>query len=205
MVDRTFIDELASKAPTPGGGGASAYCGALAAALSSMVCNLTTGKAAYAAVEDEVQHAAAELAKLTDELVQLVDADAQAFTPLANAYKMPKETEAEKATKEAALQQALVGACDVPVSIMKACTRVIDLAEMLAEKGSRMAVSDAGVSVLFAKAALQGASLNVLINCASMADRQRAEGYLTEVDQMLNRYTKRADAVYAAVLKELDE
>lgn len=205
MVDRTFIDELASKAPTPGGGGASAYCGALAAALSSMVCNLTTGKAAYAAVEDEVQHTAAELAKLTDELVQLVDADAQAFTPLANAYKMPKETEAEMEAKDAALQQALVGACDVPVSIMKACTCVIELSEMLAEKGSRMAVSDAGVSVLFAKAALQGASLNVLINCASMSDRQRAEGYLAEVEQMLNTYTKRADAVYASVVKELDK
>ena len=205
MVDRTFIDELASKAPTPGGGGASAYCGALAAALSSMVCNLTTGKAAYAAVEEEVSQAASELEKLTDELVKLVDEDARAFTPLANAYKMPKETEGQKQAKEAALQQALVGACDVPISIMKACTRVIELAEMLAEKGSRMAVSDAGVSVLFAKAALQGASLNVLINCASMTDRQRAEGYLAEVEHMLNIYTKRADAVYASVVKELDK
>ena len=205
MVDRTFIDELASKAPTPGGGGASAYCGALAAALSSMVCNLTTGKKAYAAVEDEVQQAVKELASLTDELVKLVDEDASAFTPLANAYKMPKETEAQKQAKEAALQQALVGACDVPVSIMKACTRVIELAEMLAEKGLRMAVSDAGVSVLFAKAALQGASLNVLINCASMTDRARAEGYLVEVEHMLNIYTKRADAVYASVVKELDK
>lgn len=205
MIDRTFINELASKAPTPGGGGASAYCGALAAALSSMVCNLTTGKKAYAAVEDDIQRAASELENLTTKLIELVNQDAQAFAPLAAAYTMPKETTEEKAAKDAALQQALVGACEVPLSIMKTCTRVIEIAEMLAEKGSRMAVSDAGVSVLFAKAALQGASLNVLINCKSMNDRAKAESYLAEVTHLLDVYTKRADTVYEDVKKELDK
>lgn len=203
MIDRTFIDELASKAPTPGGGGACAYCGALAAALSSMVCNLTLGKQAYAAVEDEVRAACDQLSGLQDRLLVLTEEDARAFAPLAAAYAMPKATAEEQAAKERALQQALIGACEVPLDIMRTCARVVDLAEMLAEKGSRLAVSDAGVSVLFAKAALQGASLNVLINCASMKDRARAEEYLEEVDRLLDTYTKRADRVYEMVVKEL--
>lgn len=138
MIDRTFIDELASKAPTPGGGGASAYCGALAAALSSMVCNLTLGKAAYSAVQDEVQDCCDQLSALIDHLIELVEEDANAFAPLAAAYGMPRETPEEQQAKEEALQTALIAACDVPLSIMQTCTHVIELAEVLVEKGSRM-------------------------------------------------------------------
>lgn len=203
MIDRAFIDELASKAPTPGGGGASAYCGALAAALSSMVCNLTLGKAAYAEAEDEVRTALEQLGELQTRLVELIDLDAEAFGPLAEAYKLPKDTPEQASAKHDALQAALVAACDVPLAIMQACAQVIDLAKMLAEKGSRMALSDAGVSVLFAKAALQGASLNVLINCGSMDDRELADRYLAQVDALLETYTPEADSVYYRVVKEL--
>ena len=204
MIDRTFIDELASKAPTPGGGGACAYCGALAAALASMVGNLTVGKKAYEAVEVEVQEALGQLAGLQDRLLALIDDDAEAFAPLAAAYGMPKETPEEQAAKEAALQHALISACEVPLEIMRTCARVIDLAEMLAEKGSRLALSDAGVSALFAKAALQGASLNVLINCVSMNDRDRAQGYLEEAYSLITASVPRAECVYEEVVKELE-
>lgn len=203
MIDRTFIDELASKAPTPGGGGASAYCGALAAALSSMVCELTLGKAAYAAVEDDVRSAREQLSALRDRLIELVDEDARAFAPLAGAYSMPTETPDQQAAKASALQAALTRACEVPLEIMRTCAQVIDLSELLAQKGSRLALSDAGVSALFAKAALEGASLNVLINCASMTDRSRAQGYLDEVRDLLDTFGSRADRVYGAVVKEL--
>ena len=204
MIDRTFIDELASKAPTPGGGGACAYCGALAAALASMVGNLPVGKKAYEAVEVEVQEALGQLAGLQDRLLALIDDDAEAFAPLAAAYGMPKETPEEQAAKEAALQHALISACEVPLEIMRTCARVIDLAEMLAEKGSRLALSDAGVSALFAKAALQGASLNVLINCVSMNDRDRAQGYLEEANSLITASVPRAECVYEEVVKELE-
>ncbi|PWL92405.1 MAG: sugar ABC transporter substrate-binding protein [Eggerthellales bacterium] len=204
MIDRTFIDELASKAPTPGGGGASAYCGALAAALSSMVCNLTLGKAAYSAVQDEVQDCCDQLSALIDHLIELVEEDANAFAPLAAAYGMPRETPEEQQAKEEALQTALIAACDVPLSIMQTCTHVIELAEVLVEKGSRMALSDTGASLLFAKAALQGASLNVVINCASMTDRDRASMYQEEMRNLLNAYTMRADRAYETVVKELE-
>ena len=173
-ADTAFLDELASKAPTPGGGGASAYAGALAAALSSMVGNLTVGKKTYAAVEDEVQARMTELEQLRAHLVELIDADAAAFAPLAAAYKMPKETEEQQVAKEAALQAALLDACLVPLEIMRVCAAVIDQADYLAHHGSKLAVSDAGASATLAAAAVQAASLNVFINTASMSDRARA-------------------------------
>jgi len=203
MVDTVFLNELASKAPTPGGGGASAYCGALAAALSSMVGNLTVGKARYADVEEDVS---AELAKLDDlrvRLVNLVEEDARAFAPLAAAYGMPKVTPEEAAAKEAALQEALVGACEVPLEIMRLSSAVIDSSELMAQKGSRLALSDAGVSAVFAKAALQGASLNVRINLASMADEARAAAYRDEMDELLASGCAKADEVFAAVVDAL--
>lgn len=204
MIDRSFIDELASKAPTPGGGGACAYCGALAAALSSMVCGLTVGKAAYAHHEEALRAAAGELEVLRDRLIEFIDADARAFAPLAAAYAMPKETPEEKAAKERALQAALIEACEVPLSIMRACTRVVELAESLVEKGSRLALSDAGASALLAKAALQGASLNVFINCTSMADRERASCYRNEAIDLMDEYVPRADRAYETVVKEIE-
>lgn len=203
MVDTVFLDELASKAPTPGGGGASAYCGALAAALSSMVGNLTVGKVRYADVEDEIQAELAKLEVLRARLVDLVDEDARAFAPLAHAYGLPKTTPEEAAAKEDALQEALVGACEVPLEIMRQCVAVIDSCEVMAAKGSSLALSDAGVSAVFAKAALQGASLNVRINLSSMSDPERASSYRGELDELLDRGCAKADAVFAAVVVAL--
>lgn len=203
MIDVLFLNELASKAPTPGGGGASAYCGALAAALSSMVGNLTVGKARYADVEDEMWAALARLEDVRSRLVELVEEDARAFAPLAEAYRMPKETPEEAAAKDAAMQAALVGACEVPLKIMRQCMVVIELADLMALKGSRLALSDAGVSAAFAKAALQGASLNVRINLTSMADAERARAYQAEMDDLLARGCALADEVFNAVAAAL--
>ncbi len=203
MVDVAFLNELASKAPTPGGGGASAYCGALAAALGSMVGNLTVGKARYAAVEEEMRFALAELEDVRVRLVELVEEDARAFAPLAEAYRMPRATSEEAAAKEAAMQAALIGACEVPLEIMRQCMAVIELSHLMAQKGSRLALSDAGVSAAFAKAALQGASLNVRINLSSMADGERACAYRDEMDDLLARGCALADEVFSSVVADL--
>lgn len=203
MLDTAFVDELASSAPTPGGGGASAYCGALASALASMVGNLTVGKKRYADVEDEVRASLKRLADLREHLVALVDEDARAFAPLAAAYRMPRETPDELAAKDAALQQALVGACEVPLDIMRACAQVIGECDFMARCGSRMAVSDAGVAVAFAKAALLGASLNVYINVGSLSDAARAAAYRGEADVLITEGTAQADEVYAYVADQL--
>ena len=203
MVDIRFIDELASATPTPGGGGASAYAGALAAALASMVGNLAVGKKTYAEVEGEVKGHLEALEGLRVRLIELVDEDARAFEPLAAAYRMPKGTPEELAAKQAAIQQALVGATEVPFDIMRTVARVVDHADYLAHHGSRMARSDAGVSAAFARAAVDGASLNVYINAASMDDDGRARLVREEALSLAAATRERCDELFDFVVKEV--
>lgn len=203
MLDTTFIMDLASKAPTPGGGGASAYGGALASALGSMVGNLTVGKKRYEAVEADTYIVLEKLADARARLIELVEEDARAFAPLAAAYGMPKATPEEQAAKSAAMQDALVGACEVPLEIMRTCAQVIELCEFLAYNGSRMVLSDVGVAVAFGKAALLGASLNVYINAKDIGDRERAERYTDEADRLIEAGCALADRLYAYVFDEI--
>ena len=191
-----FLSRLASKAPAPGGGGAAALVGAAGVALGNMVGNLTTGKKKYAAVEEEilVLNARAEA---------LVQADADAFTPLAAAYGLPRETPEQQARKAAVLAEALDGACAVPLDLMDACCEGIRLASDYAEKGSVLAVSDAGCAVLFCKAALQASALNVAINTKLMTDRAHAAALDEKAARMLAEYLPLADEVYQSVASRL--
>lgn len=202
-IDQTFISELATKAPTPGGGGASAYCGALASALASMVGNLTVGKKKYASVETEVEQALEELADLREGLIALIDADAQAFEPLAVSWKMPASTPREQEIKRRATQAALVDACAVPLEIMGACAKVIVLCEFMAHNGSVMALSDAGVAALFAQAALEGASLNIIINAQSLEDEAIAADFMTKQRVLIETYGNKARETYLFVRAQL--
>ena len=202
-INQDFINELASKAPTPGGGGASAYCGALATALASMVGNLTVGKKTYAAVEDEVKEALAQLEEQRNKFVELIDKDAQAFKPLSRAYRLPRATSEELAHKNKVMQQALVGATEVPLEIMEICAQVITTSKFLAHNGSRLALSDVGVAVLFAKAALKGASLNVYANASSLANEAQARSYIQQADCLIEEYGALADELYEYVIKEI--
>ncbi|MCI9476740.1 MAG: cyclodeaminase/cyclohydrolase family protein [Emergencia sp.] len=200
---RAFTEVLASKAPVPGGGGASALVGALGTALGSMVGSLTVGKKKYAAVEEDIKGLMKQAEVLQAELLALVEKDAEVFAPLAAAYGMPKETKEEKAEKARVMELVLKDACSVPLEIMEKCCQAIDLHREFAEKGSVLAVSDAGVGVIFAKAALQGASLNVFINTGSMQDRAYAETLNEKAEKMLMEYTVAADEVYAKVYSQL--
>ncbi len=202
-INQDFINELASKAPTPGGGGASAYCGALATALASMVGNLTVGKKTYAAVENEVKEALIQLEEQRNKFVELIDKDAQAFEPLSRAYRLPRATSEELAHKNKVMQQALVGATEVPLEIMEICAQVITTSKFLAHNGSRLALSDVGVAVLFAKAALKGASLNVYANASSMANEAQARSYIQQADCLIEEYGALADELYEYVIKEI--
>ena len=200
---KEFTEILASKEPVPGGGGASALAGALGMALGNMVGALTVGKKKYADVEEDIKRLMEEAQSLQDELLALIQKDAESFAPLAAAYGMPKETDSEKAEKARVLEEALKTACGAPLEIMEKCCRVIDLQKEFAEKGSALAVSDAGVGVIFAKAALQGAALNVFINTSSMKDREYAEAIDCKAEEMLTEYTVAADTVYASVYSRL--
>ncbi len=200
---RQFVEVLASSAPTPGGGGASALVGAVAAALGNMVGSLTVGKKKYADVEDEIKALMEKSAALQERLLDLVQKDAEVFAPLAAAYGMPKETEKQKAEKERVMEACLNDACSVPIMIMEACCEAIDMAAEFAAKGSRLALSDAGVSAVLAGAALEGASLNVFINTGSMKDRINAQALEAKANGMLDAYAVRAEEVFRQVREAL--
>ena len=198
-----FLEDLAGSAPAPGGGGAAALVGAAGAALGNMVGSLTVGKKKYAAVEADILVLNRRAAALRKRLEWLVQADADAFTPLAAAYKLPKETPEQQAHKAAVLEAALEGACAVPLEIMSACCEGIALAAEYAEKGIVMAVSDAGCAALFCKAALQAAGLNVSINTRLMADNARAAALNAQADAMLAEFVPQADRIYEKLTHSL--
>lgn len=198
-----FLEDLAGSAPAPGGGGAAALVGAAGAALGNMVGSLTVGKKKYAAVEADILILNRRAAALRKRLEGLVQADADAFTPLAAAYKLPKETPEQQAYKAAVLEAALEGACAVPLEIMSACCEGIALAVEYAEKGSVMAVSDAGCAALFCKAALQAAGLNVSINTRLMADNAHAAALNAQADAMLAEFVPQADQIYEKLTHSL--
>lgn len=199
MVDTTFTDELASKAPTPGGGGASAYAGALAAALGSMVARLTIGKPKFVDREEVLQETLANLDAQRCELLALIDGDANAFSKLAACWKMPKSTQDEQALRARAEQEALFAACEVPLSIMRVCARVVEADEYLVANSTKLALSDVGASAVLAKAALLAASLNVFINTGLMEDVERARAYEEEARRLIAQTGKAADEVHKAV------
>ncbi|MEL7608496.1 MAG: cyclodeaminase/cyclohydrolase family protein [Bacillota bacterium] len=202
MTDQTckeFIDKLASSAPVPGGGGASALVGALGAALGAMVANLTSGKKKYADVQQDIERLLAQAEILIGDLSVLIDKDAEVFEPLSKAYGLPQNTPEEKTLKEATLEAALRTACEAPLAIMEKAAEAIELHKELAQKGSRIAISDVGVGVLFCKSALMGASLNIFINTKLMKDRQYAEELNVRTRSMISRGAALADSIYKNV------
>ena len=198
-----FVSVLATKAPVPGGGGASALCGAIGTALGNMVGSLTVGKKKYAAVEPEIKAMQAQCDAIQAELLALVERDAEVFAPLAAAYGLPKDTEEQRAHKEAVMEAALKAACAVPLAIMEQCCKAIELMEGFAAKGSRLAISDAGVGAALTRAALEGASLNVFINTKAMKDRAAAAAFDERADAMLREFVPRAQAAFEAVSAQL--
>lgn len=198
---RDFVTVLASKEPAPGGGGASAFVGAIGMALGNMDGSLTLGKKKYADVQEDIIELKKQSDALQDKLLSLVAADAEAFVPLSAAYGLPSETDEEKAHKEDVMEKCLHDACEVPLQIMRACCEAIDLHEQFAAKGAAIAISDVGCGVICCKSALQAASLNVFINTKSMKDREHATACETEAHQLLNTYLPKADAIFATVEK----
>lgn len=206
MMERTcsqFLAELASKAPTPGGGGTAALVGAAGVALGNMVGNLTTGKKKYAAVEEKIQALNAKAETLRKELEALVQEDAEAFAPLAAAYGLPKDTPEQAADKERIMETALTRAALVPIKIMQKCLEGITLAYSYAVDGSTMAISDAGCAAVLCKAALQAASLNVFVNTKLMTNREFATALEHTAEQLLDAGTSYADEAFHYVNEKL--
>ena len=196
-----FSNKLASKAPIPGGGGAAALVGALAAALSSMVANLTLGKKKYEAVQPEMSELLFDTEILRHNLMQLVEEDAMAFEELIQAYKMPKTTEDELSAYKQVLSEKSIEAAEVPWKIAELCGKVLLMADRAAEFGNTQAVSDAAVSALLARAALRSACYNVRINLNTIDDALYVENRLMLMEEL----QKRAELQEIEVLKKTDK
>ena len=200
MTLTSFTAALASGDAVPGGGGASALTGALAAALGAMVGNLTIGRKKYADVEAEMIELTEHAAQLSRRLLALVDEDAKAFLPLSRAYGLPKDAPDRDDVLEACLRRA----ADAPLRILKLCCETVELCERFAEKGSRLAVSDAAAAAALAGGALRGAAVNVRVNTALMKRRDYADELDRETAALAAAYGDRADRIYAAVMAGYD-
>ena len=198
-----FLDQLASSAPTPGGGGAAALLGATGAALTSMVCNLTIGKEKYVGVEGEMKDTLKQSEDLRATLTDMIAADVEVFDKLMGSYGLPKETDEEKAARSEAIQVALREATDVPLNCARACSDVIAVSRSAAEKGNLNVISDAGVSVMAAYGALKSAALNVYINAGSIKDKAFAEERLAELDKIMASADQDTNAIYDIVRNKL--
>ena len=206
IVDRTirgFLDELASSAPTPGGGSAGALVGAIGAALLAMVGNLTVGKKGYEAVDRSMRELVAESDRLRSELVRLADEDVRVFGEVMAAYRIPGGGDGERAARRTAIQAALLDATEVPLELARVCAEVIELATVAATEGNSNVVSDAGVGVVAAYAALRAAALNVYINAGSIENRDFVDRTLCELERLLEVGAQRTEAVFALVRERL--
>ena len=204
MTCREFADETASESPAPGGGSISAYMGALAAALGTMVANLSAHKAGWDDRWEEFSDRAQQGRHILDRLVALVDEDTEAFNRIMAVFAMPKNTPEEKAARSAALEAATLYATEVPLRTMKAACETFDLLEAMAVSGNPASVSDAGVGALAARSAVLGAQLNVRINASGPKDRKAADAILTEAAQIADTAVRRETEILEIVNKVID-
>ena len=198
-----YVKELGSKAPVPGGGGASAVAGALSAALAGMVCNLTVGKKSYVTVEDDVKKILADMNEHMESFIRLSDKDAEVFYPLSQAYGFKPQNDEEKKMHEENMEKLLFNAAMVPLDIMKEAYSMLGAIDFLAKKGSKLAVSDAGVAVSMLRSAVCGAMMNVVINVKYIKDRIKAQNILDEASELLENTMNKADIIYREVLEVL--
>lgn len=201
LTSKDFLTALASSAPAPGGGGGAAMAGALAAALASMVCNLTIGKEKFAAQECEVKALLQEAEQVSQDLLALVEDDAAVFNSFMACYKLPKTTDAEKAARTAAIRKAAKQAAEVPLAIARASFKVLQLADRLVIIGNPGVITDGACSALLARAALRCAEYNVRINLGLTKD----EAYNEKVTAELNKLLKTAEELEEQALAATDK
>ena len=198
---RFFVEMLASSTPSPGGGGAAALVGAIGTALGHMASNLTVGKKKYADVQAQILELNTRFMCLEKQLLDQVEADEKGFLPLAAAYRLPKDAPGY----DRFMDEATMDACRVPLTIMELCSQALDCIDVVAQKGSRLAVSDAGCGAVCCKAAMQAASLTIFINTKTLKNRSIAEEIDRKVWRMLNDYGILADRIFRQVCAEFGQ
>jgi formiminotetrahydrofolate cyclodeaminase len=200
-----FLDALASSAPTPGGGSVAALSGAMAAGLVSMVCALTIGKKQFAEIEDEVRGIHQRAEALRGQLQQLAENDVEVFGRLSAAYKLPRTTDADAATRQAAIQQVTRLAAEVPLRTAQAAADILPLCIALAPKVGRLIVSDIGVAVVLARATVQSAILNVEINLAGLEDQLYVRETRARIEDLIVGLSEEAEGILAIVRGRINQ
>jgi len=198
-----YLDDTASGKSTPGGGSVAALTGVLGTALSSMVCNFTVGKKKYKSVEAEVSEILSKSEKMRTELTQLVQADTEAYSKVSEAYKLPKKTKEQKKERTGAIQSALKEALSVPLDVVKCCYQVLKLNQPLVEKGNPNLISDVGVAVSLAWAAMESASLNVEINLLGIKDSDFCEGVRRTMEPLISEGHDIKNEVWNKVIQKI--
>jgi len=199
----SYFEELASNSPTPGGGNVSALCGALSASLGAMVCNLTIGKKKYVEVEAEMKDISIKLMEAQKEFFVLAEKDNRAFDLVMDAFKLPKDTDEEKAARSAKIEEATIGAAQVPANVVKKCYEILPMVKTVVDKGNKNSLSDAGVASKLIAASAYGAYLNVLINCSSMTGNATALELLNTSEELLSKINVATDEISVGILKGL--
>jgi len=198
-----FLEELASDAPTPGGGSAAGIMGAIGAALVSMVCNLTVGKEKYADVDADLRAVLERSESLRCQFTDLIKADVEVFDGVMAAYGMPRDSEEQKAARGAAIQQALKAATEVPLACARACADTIAVCAEAAAKGNLNVISDAGVAVMASYAALKSAALNVYINAGSIKDEAFSKQSVATIDALIADAELDSQSIFELVKSKL--
>ncbi|NOZ21567.1 MAG: cyclodeaminase/cyclohydrolase family protein [Planctomycetes bacterium] len=197
-IDR-YVSDAASNKPAPGGGSVSALVGALGVSMGCMVANFTVGKKKYKDVEPRVREILADCERSMNELLDLVQADVDAYSKVSAAYAMPKESDEEKKARTAAIQEALVVAMDAPLTSFRVCASLMDAYAELGKIGNKNLISDVGVAAILTEAALRGAKLNVEINLAYLKDEELVGKTREEVDRLAAEAEAKAKAILAEV------
>jgi formiminotetrahydrofolate cyclodeaminase len=200
---KMFLDEIASNSPAPGGGSVAALAGALGAALTSMVCNLTKAKQGYEEVQDEIAEVLEKSEELRKDLTDLIDKDTDAFNEVMKALQMPKETEEQKEQRRTILQTAFKQAAEIPLETARKCVQILHVAHIVAEKGNKNSISDAAVSALMAQTGVQAAMLNVRINLSSIKDPDYVQQVTTELHELLQNAMQKSTEILNIVEKNL--
>jgi formiminotetrahydrofolate cyclodeaminase len=195
----SFLEVTAGKDPVPGGGSISALCGSLASALAEMVTGLTIGRKKYVDVQEEMEKLAPEMASAREFFLNAIDEDAEAYNIVFNAFKLPKETEEDKALREVKIQESTLVAAMVPLSVARKAVEIMPAIETIAQKGNKNAITDCCVAMMCARTAALGAILNVRINITSLTDTDKANELAAECDKLQAEAVERETALLSSV------
>ncbi len=198
-----YLEELSSNSPTPGGGNVAALCGVLASSLGIMVCNLTIGKKKYAGVENELTIIKNKLDLFKQNFILLAKKDNDAFDKVMLAFKMPKETDEQKSERAKAIEAATIDAAMVPAEVVATGMELLPLFETIVGKGNQNSLSDAGVAVSLTKTAVEGAFLNIAINCASLANQTFANEILIREEMKYTEVKQKAEFIITSIIKKM--